>query len=85
MNHPDLFGGETEVKEKQPVTKISEWIRIAHYRPAENKVERCKNCIHCFRFKQSKAWHKCELFGMSHSGATDIKLNFVCDNYLRVG
>jgi hypothetical protein len=84
--HPDLFGGETEIKQNKTETFISEWIRVANYRPSENKVERCKNCIHHQHWQyHTKYLHKCDLLGMSHSAATDIKVNFTCNNYERMG
>lgn len=81
MNHPDLFGGETLVKPKPTLTKISEWIRIARYRKAEKGADKqCGNCVHIRRFRQSKTWYKCDLF-IAGGPATDIRVHHVCNKW----
>lgn len=44
--------------------------------------KKCKTCTHCVCRKWDKKYYKCELWCMSHSTATDIRLkNQACGKY----
>ncbi len=89
MNHPDLFTGESKVIDKAKEAKASAymiWKKRFNYRKSDSNVERCKNCIHhADGMYHGKTYHKCELLGISHSPATDIRISSVCNNWERVG
>jgi len=36
---------------------------------------KCKNCKHLFKLEYSKTYYKCELWRLSNSAATDIRMN----------
>lgn len=80
--HPDLFGGETPMAEPalSPYQKRKKQLQ---YRKADkDSDERCKNCEHCIRISyHGKNYYKCELIGMSHSEATDIRLSYTCNQF----
>lgn len=58
--------------------------RKAGYRPADHPVERCQNC----KFLRKKTvngrnFYKCDLIGSGNSGASDIRLKYVCRRFVR--
>ena len=55
-----------------------------HYRLAESKSERCKNCVNLIGVSgNTKNYYKCKLMGTSMSEASDIRLNHVCEQFKR--
>ena len=74
---------KTELKFKG---KYQKWKYEANYRKSKSN-KRCKNCKHCVcfcNFSCTKNYYKCNLQGISHSVATDIKLSCICDYYVEV-
>jgi hypothetical protein len=72
----DLFGCEIIEDIKLPRCK-----RGINYR-LSNDDRKCKYCI--YKIKNSfhnKIYYKCEIIGITHGIATDIRLKDVCDNY----
>ena len=54
---------------------------LALYGPGP-AVTKCKTCTHLFSYEQSKRWYKCDLRKMSHSVATDHRVNWPsCGKY----
>lgn len=44
-----------------------------------NRIQKCKDCEHVRQFRYSRTFHKCQLWRVTHSPATDIKINsFAC-------
>ena len=58
-------------------------IQAMHKRFGTCGVLRCKDCCHLISGKyHDKRYHKCELYGMSHSEATDWRLSYqACGMY----
>lgn len=83
-----LFGEEIEYfPPEQPKTlgKYQAWKLTHKYRKSESKDIRCKNCEHlCSGEYHNKNYHKCELMGISHSEATDIRVGYVCNLFKAV-
>jgi len=84
----DLFGGDIPVPpppSKKGDTIMSRWTRLSHYRKAEKgSPERCLNCAWLCIRKYAGKYHKCAKMGrggLSHSPATDIRVNHVCDYF----
>jgi len=74
-----------DLPQEKPVikfkSKYQKWKYEANYRKATDK-KCCKTCNHCLTFTNTvRYFHKCNLQGLSHSAATDITLNSVCDYY----
>ncbi len=92
----DLFGHEITVEEylRDPDKKEPNHESVYQKFKRENNYidgrtadglsiyQRCKYCIHhiCGKY-HNKTYHKCELLGLSHSEATDIRVNYVCDKF----
>ncbi len=79
----DLFG-----EEAVPFTLITG--RYKRFRVHNNYRKKlidaicCKECKHLNGFEyHGKNYYKCELQGMSHSEASDVRLSFVCDKFER--
>lgn len=81
----NLFGEEQKIPAK--LTLIGESIymrfkRLNNYRKYEDINKRCKVCTeHLAGEYHNKMLHKCKLIGLSHSEATDIRVNNVCDKF----
>lgn len=77
----DLFGGCEEIKEliRKPTNKYRSMQEQYGYK--EN--ETCKTCSHCLKCDyHNKIFYKCELWILSHSSATDIRLkNKACGKW----
>ena len=62
-------------------SKYQKWKYEANYREAEGE-QRCKNCRYSVGFTNGyRNYYKCNLQGLSHSAATDIRLSYICDYY----
>ncbi len=75
-----------DIPQTKPVIKFKskylKWKYDADYKKAETGKS-CKNCRNCIGFKyHDKTYYKCNLQGISHGAATDIRLSYVC-NYHR--
>ena len=71
----DIFGNEIKIneivrREKQKRKRYRTMQQIHGIK--EGNI--CGDCKHCVGFRQSKTWYKCDLWIMSHSSATDIRL-----------
>jgi hypothetical protein len=83
----DLFGVEITEEEylSNPAPKPHEsdyqkFKRVNNYRKAIIPDERCACCTsHLSGVYHNKIYHKCSLIGLSHSEATDIRVNHVCN------
>ena len=77
----DIFGNEVD-----PVPDIKKGKK--RYRPMQalygiTKGKTCKTCKHCIcMYHHTRSYYKCELWIISHSSATDIRLkNNACGKY----
>lgn len=62
-------------------SKYQKWRHEANYKKAEDS-KCCKTCINCVNTTGSnRVFYKCNIQGISHSAATDIRLSCVCDYY----
>ncbi len=80
----NLFGEEYAVgiaKKKLPKSIYQIFKHENHYRESTD----LKKCSRCKTFNvldyHDKIYFKCSLLGISHSSATDISSNCVCDRY----
>lgn len=69
-------------------SKYQKWKWEHKYKKAEKISNiRCKNCKHLISklaiCPSEKNYYKCELLGCSSAAATDIRLGYVCDNFIR--
>ena len=77
----DMFGVEI-VTVKKYGSKYLEFKGVNNYRKSDNKEVRCKTCEYYMTGDyHTKTLHKCELLGVSHSEATDLRVNNVCDKW----
>ena len=77
----NLFGEEVDAEEvSRNPSKYQRFKQINHYRKSDSP--QCKTCKYhaCYEY-HNKYYHKCELLGISHSEATDIRVSFVCDKW----
>ena len=79
----DLFGEEREYEQKPIKQSRYQLIKKRNkYRPKENDQDKCGNCLNHILWRyRSGRYHKCKLIGESHSTATDIRVNYVCDKF----
>lgn len=63
-------------------SKYQQWKYEANYRKSEEK-QCCKNCKYgvCFSNGYNRYFYKCNLQGVSHSAATDIRISYICNYY----
>ena len=77
----DMFGGCEEIKEpiKLPTNKYRTMQELWGY--TENKT--CKTCMYLLGGSyHDKTYYKCDLWKISHSSATDVRLkNQACGKY----
>ena len=78
----NLFGDMQEMEPpNEPKSKYQRFKSMNHYQVSDN-VESCKSCAHCLKMEyHNKNYYKCELMGVSHSEASDIRLKMVCDKW----
>lgn len=79
------LGFSEDIPQIKPIikfkSKYQKWKYEANYRKAENS-KCCKTCRNCVGFVgYNKNFYKCNVQGLSHSAATDIRLSYVCDYY----
>ncbi len=78
----DLFGKDYTETDLLPVRKTLLRSKLGRfkYRKSESHAVRCKTCDHmAFRDSSGKRYYKCDLVSYSHSSASDIRCNNVCD------
>jgi hypothetical protein len=76
----DLFGGCSDVKEDFNTSrKMNTMQKIYGYKEDET----CKGCKYLLKFDyHNRTYYKCELWVISHSAATDIRLkNKACNKW----
>jgi hypothetical protein len=75
----DFWGNE--IKEQEPIrSKYQAWKKEHNFKKASNADISCRTCNHCCRSEyHNKNYYKCELLGISHGPATDIRLSNLCD------
>ena len=83
----DIFGNETNVqvqKSKKSKKTIKQKFRAINGYDESNK---CKDCVHRISSRyHDKILHKCEMIGLTHSEATDIRLkDFACNLFEKRG
>ena len=79
----DLFGNDYTPPENKSSNESGYQFfkRRFHYRKSDG-IKKCGNCQHHVSGKYTtKMLHKCEILGLSHSEATDIRLRNVCDKH----
>lgn len=79
----DIFGNVTEPPEiKHGGNKYKTMQELHGIKEGEDTCKTCKHCV-C-HYYHGKTYHKCELWIVSHSEATDIRLkNKACKLYER--
>lgn len=75
MKNLDLFGNEVEVPDPPKGRRKTPTMQEM-YGVTEGRM--CGECVHCFGYRQSRVWYKCELWlkffpGHGHSAASDIR------------
>ena len=79
MKQIDIFGNETEPPEKHIWRRKYKRMQEI-YGITVGKT--CKTCKHLCSYTQSTKWYKCELWIVSNSAATDIRLkDTACGKY----
>ena len=79
----DIFGNLVEIKE--PI-KESRKFKTMQEQYGTYESETCKTCGHRKSIRYDKIYHKCELWHLSHSAATDIRLkNKACKKWIPRG
>lgn len=76
-----LFGDEIPDTDKKPHSPYKAFKARYNYRKSYDKTERCKTCKYCGYFQYGTKYYKCKLMGLSHSNATDIRVNNICDKW----
>jgi len=79
----NLFGDMQEIDpSNEPKSKYQRFKSMNHYRESDG-LERCTYCDNCIKMEyHNKNYYKCELMGVSHSEASDIRLKMVCDKFI---
>ena len=85
MKVVNLFGEVVDTEKIKEYKQSSPYQRFKQrwqYRQSDNKDRRCKNCKYHHRLEyHNKYYHKCELLGISHSEATDVRVSCVCNRF----
>lgn len=83
MKQIDIFGNEVEIEEIPVIKKGRKKYKTMQEQYGELKGFQCKRCKHCIKYEyHSKVYYKCELWFVSNSQATDIRLkNTACKKY----
>lgn len=76
MKQLDMFGNEVEIEE--PNNRDRPKYKTMQELYGEFKGFNCKGCKHCIKYEDhNRTYYKCELWIVSNSEATDIKLEDV--------
>lgn len=84
MKQIDIFGNEIDLDDiPVPVTKGRTKFKTMQEQYGTLDSFHCKNCKHCIRCDyHNKTYYKCDLWFISSSEATDIRLkNTACRKY----
>ena len=83
MKQIDIFGSEIDIEEVPTVKKCRKPYTTMQERYGELRGFQCKGCKHCIKFEyNNKTYYKCDLWIISHSEATDIRLKATaCKKY----
>lgn len=80
MIQVNLFGEMQEIKKPEPSKKQK--FRTMQQIHGTLNSETCKTCKHARSIRFSNIYWKCELWKLSHSSATDIRLkNVACGRW----
>ena len=84
----DVFGGEISMTELEKQFQETQQKHRKRYKPMQElfgltQGKTCKTCKHCLKVDyHCKTYYKCELWVISNSEATDIRLkNTACGKY----
>jgi hypothetical protein len=84
----DIFGNEISVTELEKQFQETQQKQRKRYKPMQElygltQGKTCKTCKHCLKIDyHCKTYYKCELWVISNSEATDIRLkNNACGKY----
>jgi hypothetical protein len=84
MEQYDMFGGISEPPEPKPKTQKRFYTMQEKHGTLEGKT--CKTCGHRKTLRYAKQYHKCEIWRLSHSAATDIRLkDMACKKWIPRG
>ena len=84
MKTVNLFGEVVDIVPDKPKSIYQQFKRANNYRLYTIKSISCKTCKHLSGFDyHNKRYYKCELIGISHSEATDIRLKNVCNKWAK--
>jgi hypothetical protein len=82
----DLFGNkytENDLIQSKSRSFYQRFRGLNKYRKSDSD-NRCKNCVHLVRKNyHNKNYYKCEHQGFSSCSASDIRLNHICNLYIR--
>ena len=83
MKQIDIFGNEVEFDELPLIKQGRQKTKTMQDQYGELEGFNCKNCKHCIKCDyHNKTYYKCELWFVSHSEASDIRLkNVACKKY----
>lgn len=87
MKQLDIFGNEIEIKDLPAVKQGRKKFKTMQEKYGEFKGFQCKGCKHCVKYEyHNKVYYKCELWYVSNSEATDIRLkDTACFKYEEKG
>jgi hypothetical protein len=76
----DFWGNKIHEPDKTYKSKYQIWKKENNFRKAARAGISCRTCGHlCKSEYYDKTYYKCELLGISHGPATDIRLSNLCD------
>ena len=84
MKQIDIFGNEVDLDDIPiPQQKGCKRFKTMQEQYGEFRGFQCKDCKHCIKYEyHNKTFYKCELWRLSHSEATDIRLkNVACRKF----
>lgn len=78
----DMFGGVTSL-DKLPKPQGNRKYKTMQELHGKLEGKTCKSCNHCIKYRyHDRTYYKCELWYLSNSEATDIRLkNTTCNKY----
>jgi hypothetical protein len=84
--HPDLFGGQTRIVDETAARgPIKSQKKEIGYVQQFDRNRQCRNCKYLIRFKHiGRTYFKCQIIGITHSAASDIRLYAHCRLYENV-
>ena len=86
MSPIDLFGKDTPIITINPnvhESSYQRYKRIYKYKKSKDPVKKCLNCVHMRGYEyHDRIYYKCKKIGVSNGAATDIRLSYVCTQFL---